>query len=70
MRTVHSFPDESKKYSLPSKPSLYGAILFTWCWMHSKRSVLIQHTEGDAYSIIANNHEDLIKFAEMIYMMK
>lgn len=70
LRTVHSFPDESKKYSLPSKPSLYGAILFTWCWMHSKRSVLIQHTEGDAYSIIANNHEELIKFAEMIYMMK
>ena len=65
-RTVHSFPDESIKYSLPSKPSLYGAILFTWCWMHNKRTVLIQHTEGDAYSIIANNHKELIKFAEII----
>lgn len=69
-RTAHSFPDEPQKYLLPSKPSLYGAILFTWCWMHSKRSVLIQHTADDAYSIIADNHKELIKFVEMIRMMK
>jgi len=70
LRSTHSFPDEPKKYSLPSKPSLYGAIIFTWCWMHSKRLVSILHTKGDVYSPISNNHEELIKFAEMINLMQ
>lgn len=70
LRSIYSFPNETKKYSLPSKPSLYGAILFTWCWMHSKKSVIIQHTEGDMYSIISNNHTELIKFAETINLMQ
>lgn len=70
LRNEHSFPDEPKKYVLPSKPSLYGAMLFTWCWMHSTRSVAIQHTKDDAYSVISANHKELIKFAETISLMQ
>ena len=44
LRSSHSFPDEPSKYALPKKANLYGAMLFTWCWMHSKRLVSIQHT--------------------------
>ena len=66
----HSFPDEAPKYVLPAKPTLYGALLFTWCWMHSKRSVAFQHTTGDAYTPISDNHKDLLKFAEMINLMQ
>lgn len=69
LRNNHSFPDEPVKYVLPAKANLYGAILFTWCWMHSKRSVSIQHTEGDVYTTISNNYKELIKFAEMINLM-
>lgn len=70
LRSVHSFPDEPKKSLLPSKPSLYGAILFTWCWMHSKRNVLIQHESKDVYTIISDNYKELIKFAELINLMQ
>ena len=66
----HSFPDETPKYVLPAKPTLYGALLFTWCWMHSKRSVAFLHTTGDAYTPISDNHKDLLKFAEMINLMQ
>ena len=66
----HSFPDEIPKYELPAKPTLYGALLFTWCWMHNKRSVAFLHTKGDAYTPISNNHKDLLKFAEMINLMQ
>lgn len=66
----HSFPDETPKYVLPAKPTLYGALLFTWCWMHCKRSVAFQHTTGDAYTPISDNHKDLLKFAEMINLMQ
>lgn len=66
----HSFPDETPKYVLPAKLTLYGALLFTWCWMHSKRSVAFQHTTGDAYTPISDNHKDLLKFAEMINLMQ
>ena len=69
LRNIHSFSDEPVQYVLPAKVNLYGAILFTWCWMHSKRSVSIQHTQGDVYSAISDNHTELIKFAEMISLM-
>ena len=69
-RQSHSFPDEIPKYALPFKPTLYGAIIYTWCWMHSKRSVAFQHTTGDVYSPISNNGKDLLKFAEMISLMQ
>lgn len=69
-RRGHSFPDETPKYALPNTPSLYGAIIFTWCWMHSKRSVAFQHTTGDVYSPVSDNCKELLKFAEMINLMQ
>ena len=70
LRRNHSFADEPLKYALPTKTNLYGAILFTWCWMHSKRTICIQHTTGDEYTPISANYKELIKFAEMINLMK
>lgn len=64
------FPDQPPKYVLPTKPTLYGAILFTWCRMHSNSSVSFQHTAGDAYTSIIDNYKDLLKFAEMINVMQ
>ena len=69
-RTGHSFSGESTAYVLPQNATLYGAIIFTWCWMHSKRSVAIKHTTGDVYSTIENNHTELLKFAEFINLMQ
>lgn len=66
----YSFPGEAPKYVLPNKGTLYGAIILTWCWMHSEKSVFFQHTPGDAYVPISNNSDDLLKFAEMINMMQ
>lgn len=70
LREHSSFPDAPANYALPMKSNLYGAILFTWCWMHSKRSAAIQHTQGDVYTTISDNHKELIKFAEMINLMQ
>lgn len=69
-RSGHSFSGEAPKYVLPEKPTLYGAIILTWCWMHSKRSAVIQHTTGDAYSPVSDNCKELLKFAEMINLMQ
>jgi len=69
LRVVNSFQDEPQKWLLPPKPDLYGAILYTWCWMHSKRSVSIQHITNDVYSIISDNHKELMEFAELIKLM-
>ena len=70
LRSGHSFPDEPSKYVLPEKANLYGAILFSWSWMHSKRLVSIQHTQDDVYTIISKNHKELIRFAEIIKLMQ
>lgn len=69
-RQVHSFPDETPTYVLPAKPTLYGALLFTWCWMHSEKSTVFQHTADDAYTPISDNYKDLLKFAEVINLMQ
>lgn len=69
-RNGHTFSGEAPKYVLPNKPSLYGAIIFTWCWMHSNRLVSIQHTTGGVYSTVSKNHKELLKFAEMINLMQ
>lgn len=69
-RPGHSFTGEPLKYVLPNNPTLYGALILTWCWMHSKRSVVIQHTIGDAYSLVSDNYKELLKFAEMINVMQ
>lgn len=64
-------PDEQLCYILPRKANLYGAIIFTWYWMHGKnKNTVIQHIEGDSYEVIAHNHEELKKFIETINMMR
>ncbi len=67
----HRFSDEPLCYILPSKVSLYGAIIFTWYWMHGKnKNTVIQHTKGDSYEVISHNYEELKKFVETISMMR
>lgn len=70
-RQVQGFPDEATHYLLPNYANLYGAILYTWYWMHKThpRAVIV-HTKGDEYEVIAANHKELIKFAETIKMIK
>jgi len=70
-KSYHNFPDEPRSYILPNKASLYGAIIFTWYWMHEKnKNAVIQHTTGDSYDVICRNHEELKKFVETISMMR
>lgn len=67
----HGFSDEPVSYILPDHADLYGAILFTWYWMHKKHPrIIFRHTQGDAYEPIAKNYEELKKFVETIRMMK
>lgn len=70
LRNSDSFPDEPMQYILPFKSSLYGAMLFTWCWMHNKRDAVIQYERNGAYTIISDNYKELVKFAEMIDLMQ
>lgn len=65
-----TYPGPALTFFLPSKPSLYGALLYTWCWMHSKKSVVFQIERNSAYTQISSNYKDLLKFAEMINMMQ
>lgn len=59
------------KLLLPPTANLYGAILFTWYWMHEKNTLnVIRHTEGDVYEAISENYKELKKFAETIRMIK
>ena len=62
-----SFDDTAKPYALPRQPNLYSAILFTWCKMHENNQY--QYISKSAYENIANNHEELKKFAEMMKMI-
>lgn len=58
-------------YFLPSEGSLYGAIIFTWYWIHEKdKNIIINHTPGDSYEVISKNYNELKKFIETIQMMK
>lgn len=69
-RTERDFSDEPIRRILEGKVSLYGAMLFTWYWMHKRNSsVVYQYTPGTTYEIIADNHKELKKFAEMMKMM-
>lgn len=66
-----NFSDEPLCYILPNKVSLYGAIIFTWYWMHGKNeNTVIQHTKGDSYEVISQNYEELKKFVETISIMR
>lgn len=70
-RQKQGFSDEPRVYVLPVKANLYGAIIFTWYWMHKKHPrAVIQHTKDDDYEVIANNHKELTKFAETIKLLK
>lgn len=66
-----SFSNTGKTYVLQYNANLYGAIIYTWCWMHDPNasSTIIQFEYGTIYEKIAKNHEELMKFAEMIKMM-
>ena len=58
-------------YDLPKEPNLYGAMAFTWYWMHKQNmNYVIRHTPKDVYTSIANNHKELKRFAEMIWLIK
>lgn len=66
-----SFENESRKYVLPEKASLYGAIIFTWYWMHKKnKNIVILYNEGNSYEVISQNYKELKKFVEIISMMR
>ena len=64
------FSGEPVRRILTGTVSLYGAIIYTWYWMHKKHdSVVYSYYQGEKYEIIANNHNELKKFAEMMKMM-
>lgn len=55
---------------MPNKANLYGAIIFSWYWVHTvNQDSLIQKYNGSINDVITNNPEELKKFAEMIKMM-
>ncbi len=59
------------EYVLPETPYLYGAILFTWYYMHpSSKDYVVHHTQGDVYEVIKSNHNELKKFVETIKLIK
>lgn len=62
-----NFPDDPRIYILPERASLYGAIIFTWYWMHKRNADFIIHYKPDSvYKAISKNHEELKKYAEVI----
>lgn len=63
-------PDEPRTYILPFEASLYGAIIYSWYWMHKiDRNSIIEHLSNCAYERISSNPQELKKFAETIKMM-
>lgn len=71
IRINRAFSDDPTLYILQGKPSLYGAILYTWYWMHERNpGQVVQHITGDSYSVISDNHEELLKFVDFINLMK
>ena len=64
------FSDDPKSYILPDHANLYGAILFTWFWMHTQhKQSIIQYIKSGIYESISQNYVELKKFAEMIRMI-
>lgn len=64
------YPNGTDIYILPECSDLYGAILFTWYWMHEKsHNNIIQYRRNGQYESISKNYEELKKYAEMIKMM-
>lgn len=58
-------------YVLPEYADLYGAILFTWYWMHkkNKNSIIKYNDNSVIHDLVSKNTEELKKYAEMIKMM-
>lgn len=61
------FAGTVESYVLPEQANLYGAILFTWCKM--RQNSQYHYVDKSAYAAIANNHDELKRFAELIKMM-
>lgn len=69
-RLQNNFDETTKFYILPQKFGLYGAILYTWYWMHEPNSsVVIQMENSFFYNPVLKAYEELQKFAEMLKMM-
>lgn len=67
----HVYPEDREYYMLPDTTSLYGAIAFSWYWIHGKhKKIAFGFHLGSGYSVIANNHEELKKYAETLRMIK
>lgn len=65
-----NFDETIKFYVLPQKVGLYGAILYSWYWLHEPNpSVVVQMENSFFYSPVLKEFEELKKFAEMIKMM-
>lgn len=65
-----NFDETIKFYVLPQKVGLYGAILYSWYWLHEPNpSVVVQMENSFFYSPVLKGFEELKKFAEMIKMM-
>lgn len=65
-----NFDETIKFYVLPQKVGLYGAILYSWYWLHEPNpSVVVQMENSFFYSPVLKGYEELKKFAEMIKMM-
>lgn len=62
--------NDAAVYVLPERRNLYGAIIYTWYWMHSKRSgVVFQYNINGVNEPIAKNYEDLKRFAASINLI-
>lgn len=65
-----NYNDTTKFYILPAKVGLYGAILYSWYWLHEPNpSVVVQMEQSFFYNPVLKGYEELKKFAEMIKMM-
>lgn len=68
---LHSnIENTTKFYILRQKVGLYGAILYSWYWLHEPNpSVVVQMESSFFYSPVLKGYEELKKFAEMLKMM-
>ena len=64
------FSNEPQSCYISEKNSLYGAILYTWYWMHAmNRSIVFRYEENIICEPILKNHKELKKFVETIQMI-
>ena len=66
----YNYDETTKFYILPAKVGLYGAILYSWYWLHEPNSsTVVQMEKSFFYNPVLKGYEELKKFAEMIKMM-